>query len=710
MSAMNEELDSLTQRMSQLEAEVEALKRELAELRSQAATVPARQAPPPRPEETPVRPLPKAGFRPLRPKEADESTVSPKTKAEPAFNMEQTLGIWLPRVFMFILLLGLLWGLKVGMDYGVITNPIRVVLGYGGTGLLYYLGMRFIQKGKKKYGLTLLGGFLALGILTTFAAHHLYGYFSFSVAFIVGVAYIVAGLWLSKKMRSETLTIFSAIAGFLLPFLLEGEGATAVQFCLYILLLFLSLFYVSLSQKHKYTFYVTFLLFHLTLLVYGILDGTYGDETILVGTALIQHLALLFFYVRGRVARHVFTEALLYTNFVFSIGWVKLLSDSEETIVYGLLALLYIVLAGVMYGKKDRLLQGVLSAVAVFAVSVFILSFHIDQYPVRLLLLLINGAIGVWIGLRFRTFRTVVTGGAVYSWVALTILGTMPIRELFSLEHFVWLLFIGSMLWIYGSLYRFPLACLKGKVERLDQSLVAGQLVFLFYLYQLMMIWIERSLISYETATHVQMLVFVGAFAAMYGFHKWKHGLYLTHAAVFGFLLMGLFVLSMELSHSFDDLGFFFNVAVQMIYVFLLTWMIRAILNGTFYMKREALKLKVSGLAVVMQTLYFLFLNKWYFAFAETFNWGWEFVLLFHTFLLFAVAFLSISVGRKMEWRQVKLLGVALIGLCILKLFFVDLASISILIRAILFIVVGTVGLVYSRTLLKEQENEKIED
>ncbi|BAQ09066.1 membrane protein [Bacillus sp. OxB-1] len=702
---MQDDMQSVVERVAHLEAEVASLKQELAGLRSQASLAPARPATPSQPAEIP-KPIPKTGFRTIRPKEPAEPDQprrpKPEPKPKPEFNLEQALGIWLPRVFMFILLLGLLWGLKVGMDYGVITNPVRIALGYGGTVLLYYLGMRFIRNGKTGFGLTLLGGFLALGILTTFAAHHLYGYFSFAVAFVVGVAYIAAGLWMSQKMRSETLTIFSALAGFLLPFLLEGEGATAVQFCLYILLLFLSLFYVSLSQKHKYTFYVTFLLFHLTLLIYGILDGTYGDETILVGTVMIQHLALLSFYVRGRVSRHVFTEALLYTNFVFSIGWIKLLPHTEEVAVYGLLALLYIVLAGMMFRKQDDLLQGVLSAVAVFAVSVFILSFRMEQYPVRLMLLLVNGAIGIWVGLRFRTLRTVVTGSLVYGWVALTILGMLPLQEFISLEHGVWLVFLGSLLWIYHSLYRFPPARLDGKLILLDRSLIFGQLVFLFYLYQLVHLWTIQSSLSHATATHVQYLVFIGVFLVMSGFHKWKHGLYLTHAAVFGFLLIGLFLLPMGLAYSFEDGGFLFNLVVQILFVVLLTAMIRAILTDTFYVKREALRLKASGLAVVMQILYFLFLNKWYFAWVDRYSWDSEFVLLVHTFLLFAFAFLSVSIGRKLDWRQVKVLGVVLIGLCILKLFFVDLAAISIMIRAILFIVVGIVGLVYSRTLLKE--------
>ena len=128
---------------------------------------------------------------------------------------------------MFILLLGVLWGLKVGMDHGFITSPVRVGMGYTGTILLYFLGTRYYNSGKKGFGLTLLGGFIGLGILTTFAAHLLYGYLNFTIAFLIGVAYIIAGLLLSRKTKSETLTIFSGIPGF--TAFLIGRGGS--YFC-----------------------------------------------------------------------------------------------------------------------------------------------------------------------------------------------------------------------------------------------------------------------------------------------------------------------------------------------------------------------------------------------------------------------------------------------------------------------------------------------
>jgi uncharacterized membrane protein len=690
---LDENLKAILKRVSDLEGEVSTLKQQLAEIKTPSIHVAEK-----------VKKVHLASIMERLPEQQqpflDEVPMQQIVKKE--FDLEKALSNWLPRLFMFILLLGVLWGLKVGMDNGFITNPVRVGMGYTGTILLYFLGMRYYNNGKKGFGLTLLGGFIGLGILTTFAAHLLYGYLNFTIAFVVGVSYIIAGLLLSRKTKSETLTIFSGIAGFLLPFLLEGEGATSLQFCSYILLLFLSLFYVSLSQKHKYTFYVTFLLFHLTLFVYALLESVYAVESVLIVTVLIQHGVILFFYLKDRISRDVFSEALLYSNFVFTIGWIKLLEHVEEVSVYGLLALLYCALAAYSLLKQENVLRGILSAVAVLAITVFILSFNMEDERVVLMLLLLNGTTGIWVGLRFDTLRTIVTGSAIYLFTVPVVLNSIQINAFWSLEHTVWLVFIGTFGWIFYSLYRFTPSLLKAKMEVIDQSLVVGQLLVLVYIFKLTKLGLATVFVSFETGIHVQGLVLLVVLVVMYFFHKWSRGLYLTHGAVILFLVGSLGMLLLGLGSSYTIGEFLFTFFVQLAYATALAAMMWAIMKDHFYLSLKELKWEIPQLAVLMQVTYFIFLNKWYLAFTKAYEWDLEYVLFAHTFLLFAFAFVSISIGGKMNWKYVKIIGAVLIIVCVLKLFIVDLSSISILIRAILFIIVGIVGLLYSRTLLKD--------
>ncbi|MHA6259287.1 DUF2339 domain-containing protein [Sporosarcina sp. CAU 1771] len=626
-----------------------------------------------------------------------EFVQEPPKLPKKQFDFERALGLWLPRVFMFILLLGVLWGLKVGMDNGYITNLLRTVMGYAGTVILYFVGMNYFKNKNKWFGLTLLGGLIALGILTTFAAHHLYGYLSFTVAFIVGVAYIALGLVLSERTKSETLTLFSAIGGFLLPFLLEGEGATSLQFCAYILLLFFSLFYVSLRQKHKYTFYVTFLLFHMTLLAFGVLDGKESDKPIIVGTALIQHVTLLFFYLRGNISRHVFSEALIYTNFVFALFWVQVLEANQGTMLYAAFALLYILIALYSFRNQDELLRGVFTAVAIFAISAFVLSFESGHMVIKIVSLLINGTVGLWIGLRYKTKRIVVTSAFIYVLSSLAVIFTLDFNRLVSLELIAWLVFLGTIMFNYYSMYQFRPSFIKRK--ELDQSLLVGQVISLLFIIHVTNVILLEVDIGYLTAMHVFILVLIVTLSAMYLFHKWDKGKYLVQGVLVEFLLIGIGMMSLGLVGYFGDENFYFNLFVQVVYVLILSILFFAIKNERFYIP---LKEKLSKIAIGMQLVYFIYLNKWYFAFVAHNEWDLEYIYLAHTFLLFGFSFVSISIGRKMAWKFVRMAGILLIVICVLKLFILDLGSVSILIRAILFTIVGIVGLLYSRTLLKE--------
>ncbi len=699
-SHMTKEHDDMLKRIAYLEQEVALLKKEQAELlgekKKSSSVLESAQW------EVKERAKGKT-LRAAQVLSEDESFVFKKpTVKKKEFDLEKMLSKWLPKVFMFILLLGVLWGLKVAADYGYLTKAVRIVAGYTGTGLLYYFGMKFYRQQNKVFALTLLGGFIGLGILTTFAAHYLYGYFNFFFAFLVGILFIASGLWISKRTKSEILTLFSSIAGFLLPFLLEGESVTVYGFLVYLLLLFMSLFYVSLIEKHKYTFYFTFFLFHLALFAYFVLVGTFEDRIAIVSTVFIQHFTLLFIYFAKRISRHAFTEALIYTNFAFTLGWIKLLEDSRESWVYGGLALVYISLTIFVFLKRKKQLSGAFSAVSVFAVSAYILSLGYEDEKVTLLLLLINGTIGIWVGLRYRTIRTVITGGFIYAFSASAVFMLIDITRFISLGHGLWIIFLYSVVLIYYSIYEWPPSFLKKHLKGVDISLIIGQLIVLNYVFRLTHLAIQQGTFFLETTAHIYIVVFLVLLFGLYFLHKWVRGIYIVHASVIEFLILGLWVLFASL-YSYMDRNLIFNVSVEVIYLIVLTIMFVAIMQDCFYIHMKKLKNHFSLVAICLQTIYFIFLNKWYLASASFYELGWEYLLLIHTFLLFAFAFVSISVGKRFNWNPVKYFGAILILICIVKLFLIDLGAISILIRAILFTIVGVVGLLYSKTLFKEK-------
>ena len=236
----------------------------------------------------------------------------------------------------------------------------------------------------------------------------------------------------------------------------------------------------------------------------------------------------------------------------------------------------------------------------------------------------------------------------------------------------------------------------------IDKSLIIAQVFVLLYIYGLTKLGLANAYVSFETGVHIQRLVLLVVLIAMYNVYKWSKGLYLTHATVILFLVASLGMLLQGLGSFYNQGEFLFNFFVQLAYGVTLTVMIRAMIRERFYLTLKELKFETPQLAVFMQVIYLIFINKWYFAFTKAYEWDLDYVLFAHTFLLFAFAFLSISLGGKLNWKYVKVFGAVLLVVCVLKLFIVDLSSISILVRAILFIVIGVVGLLYSRTLLKD--------
>ena len=126
----------------------------------------------------------------------------------------------LPRV-LSVLCCGVIWLFKAGVDAGLLTPAIRIVFGIVLSIGLYYIGDIQIKR-RQALGLVLAGGSITGIVLTTFAAHYLYGFIPASVAFLCNIAWVILGIYLAKRYQSEYLTIFVAVGAFFVPFLLNS--------------------------------------------------------------------------------------------------------------------------------------------------------------------------------------------------------------------------------------------------------------------------------------------------------------------------------------------------------------------------------------------------------------------------------------------------------------------------------------------------------
>ena len=130
------------------------------------------------------------------------SQTAPFTKADPVLAVPTTSKAepieWdvlifqkiLPRLFILVFIIGNLWGFKAASDFGILTDTVKVVLGYAVSGLFILFGIIQIRRSRTLLGQVLLGGAIPILMLSTFAMHQLYGLTGPTISFILNVLWI----------------------------------------------------------------------------------------------------------------------------------------------------------------------------------------------------------------------------------------------------------------------------------------------------------------------------------------------------------------------------------------------------------------------------------------------------------------------------------------------------------------------------------------
>ena len=211
---------SLHDRLASLEAQVASLHEQIAQLQQQAQTAvdtppplpPAVKKAPPADEKRDRRKRTRAGTRPPRPAGA---------RVQSALKSED----WLSRLGIGLLLVGLAFLFKLGIDKGWVTPVVRVLFGAVLGAFLLGAGLRLYPK-RVTLGRALLGGSIAVFYVTFFAAYQFYSLIGYPLTFggmsvVTLLCYVLA-----VRQKDSVLAVIATIGGLGTPFVLEtAEGS-----------------------------------------------------------------------------------------------------------------------------------------------------------------------------------------------------------------------------------------------------------------------------------------------------------------------------------------------------------------------------------------------------------------------------------------------------------------------------------------------------
>ncbi|MBS4209556.1 DUF2339 domain-containing protein [Bacillus sp. FJAT-50079] len=248
----------------------------------------------------------------------------------------------LPRLFIFVLIIGILWGFKAASDYGFLTNAVKIIIGFLTASALIIFGLLQLKKSRTILGQVLLGGAIPVLMLTTFAMHQLYGMTGPTISFLLNIIWIGLGVYFTYQYRSQSIGIVSAIGGVFVPFLIASTTPNIPVFVMYETLLYLVFIWIALTYRYTALYFFSGIFLHLSLLIFFNFASVANEyKWIAVSPILFQQFALLIGFVRTdfHLKRQAYT---LFASVLFTSLWISIiLTTSESSIIFILLALLY---------------------------------------------------------------------------------------------------------------------------------------------------------------------------------------------------------------------------------------------------------------------------------------------------------------------------------------------------------------------------------
>ncbi|HHY74848.1 MAG TPA: DUF2339 domain-containing protein [Bacillus bacterium] len=417
-----------------------------------------------------------------------------KSKSE-KLDLEKLLTeVWLPRIFMVVMLLGVLWGFKVAIDYGFLTPIVRIMLGYVVGVALIYFGQKQIKKNRVKLGIVLLGGSYSILLFTTFAANSLFSYLSSPLAFILNIIWLALGLFFAIKNQSQALGIFIAIGGYLIPFLIESENPNIWIFTSYETILYLVLLYFSLRKKFIGLYFFAFAFLHITFFVFSLTTGFSSFQKPIVYGLIAQFLFITVTYLKGRLYTRE-QMATLFASFVLTTSWVKLYFTETTSEWFALITtVIFFVIA--VYFKKDKDRMVTASVVSAFALITWFL--YVLEGDLLQVFLLLEGAALLFLGWQLQSKLQKLVGAMIYL-VAYLIAIENDYVKIFSIDSIIWLtLLITTGFVLYGLVkYEKDVTALKWFAVGMN---VLVWLKYTFLFVPLLLVGLDENVIQMTTS------------------------------------------------------------------------------------------------------------------------------------------------------------------------------------------------------------------
>ena len=355
------------------------------------------------------------------------------------FDWDLFIRAWLPRIFIFVLLLGVVFGFVAAVKAGYLTEPIRCVIGYVAGIAFIVLGELQISSKRAGLGQVLIGGGISILILSTFAANLLYGLLPSTPAFLLDLLFIVAGVYFSLRHKSQALAVVAAAGSFLVPFLVRSSEPNVWFFVGYELVCSTTFLYYSVRKNYRVLYYEALVLLHAAFVATLIVSRRPILEprnSVLAGGLILQHVALLYTYLFLEPESKR-AQLTLFSSFALTLLWWDGLLNLTSSFKWLLLCFLIVYLLLAAWQRKHTVRLVLTGSIASFALSLYLN--QVLNGANKASALLLEGTLTALLGLYLKNKFQLIVGAIIYV-VALVLVLTHPLQTLSSGYTVAWIL------------------------------------------------------------------------------------------------------------------------------------------------------------------------------------------------------------------------------------------------------------------------------
>ena len=370
-------------------------------------------------------------------------------EASTSISFEVAISTWLPRIFIFVFILGIIWAFIAASENGWINPVVRLIAGFITAGVLYKIGEIQYKKAKNTLGIVLLGGSIIVYIVSIFAGNVLYQIIPFFITVLLLALGIYTGVYLSRKYKSQSLLTIVGVGAYFYPFLFAGDQGNEYVFYIYETTVFLGLIMESLRGQFKITWNVANYAFIFTVLFF-VLVGT-GEVSIFTFlTIAVQHFLIVYLTFRQNNAfdKNMYIPAITIGSLcIFLIGMdVFEVKSSYLYTFYSLMAIVYSLFSYIK-NKSHNELKNIFFVISMFYVFMLLSDIMID--PSTKLILYTAQGILVYYFAQIRKSILVTIGSLTLLFSVLVQLFFKP-GYMLSLEFvIVWLIVLAFVFVLY---------------------------------------------------------------------------------------------------------------------------------------------------------------------------------------------------------------------------------------------------------------------